>query len=328
MIGATDVSAAITGSHLQQGMHPHGRRAEEASWGPMLSSGPPYARLNGCPAAEEGLVIGLGLVLDVGFVTARGGREPALLAAASAVSRANLLLEGQIGVRFVLRRVIVNEGEGGSVEATGPNEFPSQGRGTRTCAGYQQVTLSNGGNPVLLQGPSRALNELSKWSGAYGDAPETIGEWMLLTDCFPPVGTNGLATVGLACRSTTMGEYTDSGLPGTAEDCVLMAATGNCGAASFLPGLPACTLGSDICLGNSGVVSDGPDMWRTLAHELVHSLGGQHTFGEGGLMAYTAQIGMHDNEDICPRIAETRASGKHYPPSLAAFPSSLLATMY
>ena len=53
-----------------------------------LSSGanaaPPYVRLDGCRATGM-RAARLGLLLDRGFVTAHGGREAALLAAAEAV---------------------------------------------------------------------------------------------------------------------------------------------------------------------------------------------------------------------------------------------------
>jgi len=40
-------------------------------------------------------------------------------------------------------------------------------------------------------------------------------------------------------------------------------------------------------------------MWRTLAHELGHNLGGSHTFAEGGLMAYTGEYAFADSGDVC-----------------------------
>ena len=55
------------------------------------------------------MLLGLGLVLDHGSVAARGRREAALLAATSAASRTNALFEEQLGVRLVVRRLIVNE---------------------------------------------------------------------------------------------------------------------------------------------------------------------------------------------------------------------------
>ena len=273
----------------------------------LESDGTPYPRLAGCPAPAEHVTLGLGLLLDAGFVGARGGREAALLAAVGAVSRANLLLSPQLGVRFVLRRVLLNEAAGGVFEFSGPNETPSGGRGTRTCPGYQRTTLTNGGSPVLIEGPQRAVNALHKWVGTYGDAPAAVGAWVLLTDCFPPPGATGLAAVGQACTPPTEAVYTDSGRDGVAGECALMADSGNCAEAAT-SGVSPCTAGSEVCAGNGAVVNDGPDMWRTLAHELSHLLGGYHTFNEGGLMAYTSELQLHDNGDICPKISQIRAA--------------------
>ena len=67
----------------------------------------------------------LGLVLDHGFVAARGGADAALLAAASAVSRVNAIFEPQLGVRLVVESVVLNKDAGGDIALTGPNEAPS-----------------------------------------------------------------------------------------------------------------------------------------------------------------------------------------------------------
>ena len=51
------------------------------------------SRLPGCP--EKLLEAELGLLLDAGFVAARGGVEPALVTAATAISRTNAIYEDQ-----------------------------------------------------------------------------------------------------------------------------------------------------------------------------------------------------------------------------------------
>ena len=61
---------------------------------------------------------------------------------------------------------------------------------------------------------------------------------MLLTDCFPPVGTTGLAAVGQACRSAKQAEYIETSTPGNVNDCIIVAATGNCASGRYKIGLP------------------------------------------------------------------------------------------
>ena len=68
----------------------HRRRAQ------LVVTGPPYSRLASCPKEGTTLTVGVGLLLDYGFVMGRGGKDAALLAAASAVSWTNTVFEGQV----------------------------------------------------------------------------------------------------------------------------------------------------------------------------------------------------------------------------------------
>jgi hypothetical protein len=57
-------------------------------------------------------------------------------------------------------------------------------------------------------------------------------------------------------------------------------------------------------MGSTAVATDGPELHDTFAHELGHLLGGDHTFDAGGLMAYSHEMQLADNNDICPYIAQ------------------------
>lgn len=73
----------------------------------LTTSGlPPHGRLPGCPAVLQ--QASLGLVLDAGFVAAHGGIDPAIVAAATAISRTNAVFEDQLGLRLVVRVLIAN----------------------------------------------------------------------------------------------------------------------------------------------------------------------------------------------------------------------------
>ena len=67
----------------------------------------------------------------------------------------------------------------------------------------------------------------------------------------------------------------------------------------------ACTGGSAACQANTAVSSDSPTLWRT-AHEIAHNLGAEHTEDRGGLMAYTGEKALVDNDDVCTTIADVR----------------------
>ena len=128
----------------------------------LSSQLPPYSRLAGCPAAL--LEATVGLVLDAGFVEARGGVEPAIVAAAAAVSRTNAVYEQQLGLRLRVGALLVNAARGNSAfAATGPNAAPAGGAGTRTCAEYASALVSGHGVAVDVAGPHLALSRLAYW---------------------------------------------------------------------------------------------------------------------------------------------------------------------
>ena len=89
--------------------------------------------------------LSLGIVLDYGFVRAYHGGEPALLAAALAVDRANEVFIDQLGIQLVVTNVVVNEELGGDLEATGPNDAPADGSTTRSCPLYMDREVEGHG---------------------------------------------------------------------------------------------------------------------------------------------------------------------------------------
>ena len=158
----------------------------------LTTSGlPPHGRLAGCPAALQ--QASLGLLLDAGFVTAHGGVDPAIVAAAAAISRTNAVFEDQLGLRLVVGVLIVNSEAGGDFGETGPNAAPTQGAGTRTCDEYAPRLVEGHGVPVRVAGPNLALSRVAYWVQEYASRHAPVALWHLLTDCFPRDGTTGLS---------------------------------------------------------------------------------------------------------------------------------------
>ncbi|KAL1503456.1 hypothetical protein AB1Y20_011941 [Prymnesium parvum] len=280
---------------------PHSRRLQ------LVSPAPPYGRLSGCPAANH--VVSLGLLLDYGFVAARGGRDAALLDVAEAVSRANSVFEDQLGLSLLIEHMVINEAGGGAFSDTGPNEAPAGGTGTRTCPSYVETTVTGHGETVQLSGAEVALGSFSNWVGAH--AP-TAALWHLFTDCFPVPGTVGLGSLAAVCDGSRRINFADSGQPppsGNTDDCAtgVVAATGNC-IASYLQNV-ACAEGEVACAANTAWTTSGVNLWHTFAHEVGHNLGGAHTFTGGGLMAYSDERALYDSGDICATINNVLASG-------------------
>ena len=290
-------AAAEAAAGDEAGDRPGGRRRAQ-----LTLPAPPFARLSGCPPSSETYELGIGILLDSGFVAARGGRDAAVLAVAECVSRANALFEEQIGVRLMVRSLVVNEAAGGDFASTGPNESPSGGHGTRTCAGYQSQEVAGAGVTVSVEQTQYVLGRLSEWVGAHGASADSIGVYHLFTDCFPPPGTVGLAVTGAVCAASSAIEYTDTG--GGGSDCTRVVDSGNC--AGAVAGVGGCS--SAACSGRVSFTSESQQLWRTFAHEVAHNLGAVHTQANGGLMAYTGEKPFYDNGDVCPEVSAKKAS--------------------
>jgi len=271
----------------------------------LVSSAPPHGRLSGCPEATVGL--SLGVVVDYGFVLGRGGVDGALVAAAWALEQTRALFEDQLGVRLRVEQLLLNAEPSDNISATGPNQAPSAA-GERSCPDYAPRVVAGHGVDVFLSGPSIALNRLAQWVGS--DAPAELGAWLLLTNCFPPNGTVGLAPIGAVCSAgSTEVTYADTGIPPEpGDDCIVATQTGNCAEMRSAAELGACEPGDLACLASTAVASDSRNLWKTVAHELGHDLGAVHTFAEGGIMAYSGEGVFYDNGDVCPHIASVLAS--------------------
>ena len=268
----------------------------------LISPAPPYARLSGCPRVPTMYVVKMGLLLDVGFVSARGGRNTALLDVAEAVSRANSVFEDQLGLSLLIEHMVINEGSGGSFSQTGPNEAPADGSGTRTCASYVDTSIVGHGETVTISGAEVALGKLANWVGNH--AP-SAGLWHLFTDCFPSPGTVGLGSINALCDTAQRLNFGDSGQSppgGDTDACAdgVVEATGNC-ISTYTNG-QACASGEYACSANTAWTTSGVNLWHTFAHEVGHNLGGRHTFNGGGLMAYSEERALYDAGDICSNM--------------------------
>ena len=258
----------------------------------------PYERLTHClpkPTIHE---VTMGLLIDHGFVSAVGGRDAALREAAVAVSRTNSVYEGQLGIRLVVTKIILNQDESGDYASTGPNSAPTI-PGTRSCPAYEPRVIEDHGATVRSDEIDVALDYFSSWVGRFapgGQYPsaEAADLWHLLTDCFPSPGVVGLAQVYATCQRASRLEFTDSGVSQAStasphdDGCdTVVVETGNC-ADSNLRG--ACEEDDVVCHANTGISSWSYDgtFWHTFAHEVAHNLGAEHTFGDdrGGLMSY------------------------------------------
>jgi len=124
------------------------------------------------------------------------------------------------------------------------------------------------------------LTKLQEWK-----PPSKQGLWHLFDDCLPTdggVGKSGLAIQGALCRMDAQaGKHANVGITYYSEYPVL-----------------------------------GDFTWRTFAHEIGHTFGAGHPFGQdlvltdGGIMAYgtglyECKLGFHprDKDDICPVLS-------------------------
>lgn len=258
---------------------------------------PPYSRLTHCLAKPTVHEVSMGLLLDHGFVAVAGGREAALREAAVAVSRANAIFEGQIGIRLVVKHIILNEDGTGDYPSSGPNSAPLI-PGTRSCPAYEPMRIDGHGLPVISDEIDVALDYFSAWVGRHapggppGEGPNAPALWHLMSNCFPSPGTVGIAQLYSTCQPAARLEFIDSGIPAAAtasardDGCAtVVVATGNCATATLRG---ACGEEDVVCRANTGISSWSYDgtFWHTFAHEVAHNLGAEHTFKRGGLMSY------------------------------------------
>ena len=175
----------------------------------------------------------------------------------------------------------------GSLAATGPNRGPAISGSRDSCGadlvdGYTQesaITLEAGsvGQTATVQvrgGAGKMLGRLANWVGTSSPWCEGCSHWHLLTDCFPPAGTVGIAFGSTSCQPlvSRRGYVTDSG-SACGDTCDVKLANGNAALTSYST-ITSCAPTDNVCVSPVALTSwTGPDTWRTFAHEVGHTFG-------------------------------------------------------
>ena len=292
-----------------------------------LPSGPPYGRLAGCPPEGELRMMPMGFMLDEGFTAAAGGVQAATDELGAALHMLNGLFQDQLGLRLEARYIVVRSSATTSFAEGGPH-WPHR----RQPGEAEEGVLVNAADPAVLDiAPAFLLGRFAQWIGAHApDASGRVGLWHLLTDAFPPPGVVGIASVGVACQLGSLQlRYSDTGDAAAADYYPRNAETGNrvdgytmgslASFSSASGGDDGCATGSAACVAAAGLSSRSTDTWLTMAHEIGHGLGAQHTFEKGGRMSYGNDVPFVQNgepyADLCTYIAsrvlegETSATG-------------------
>ena len=180
-----------------------------------------------------------------------------------------------------------------------PNDAPSDGSGTRSRA-LRRPQRQRPRRDGTLDGVSVALGVERGGSGA------DHGVWHLLTDCFrrPAASASRRWAPSARRRRAAVRRHGRAARRRRRRRDLARASRGHC--ADVTAHSDACTGGSAACQANTAVSSDSPTLWRTVAHEIAHNLGAEHTEDRGGLMAYTGEKALVDNGDVCTTIADVR----------------------
>jgi len=182
----------------------------------------------------------------------------------------NLVYRSQFGIQMKRQPIWGQNSGPGNTQLFPANQFPTaqqaQNGFTLGCGIYGK----NQGQLDIVA----YLQNLRIWRQT--NARQIYGEWQILTDCFPPPGTIGVAFLGAVC-----GDY------------------------------------------GVGVNSWTDETWLTVAHEVGHNIGAEHSFEEGqgqtgGIMDYGD--GLLDGEyqfnrlyrynDICSVLSNTMAASQ------------------
>eukprot|EP00949_MAST-11_sp_MAST-11-sp1_P001363 g1363.t1 len=245
-------------------------------------------RFNACP---DNLKVALGVAADYGFVRAVGGQQAASLLIDRMFNDIGTLFAMQLGVQLTISFKELFSGDSQETWNDAPNH---QG----TCGKLGNLITSSG--QLVMDGVERQLSSFGEWRAkrapdAFLQEHEKAASWMLLTDCFPPPGTVGIANVASLCE---MGGYVMRKGPGstcTNED----------------------RKANDGCYSGVGISSYSPNLHITIAHELGHIFGAGHNSnpqGSGdprygtGIMSYNEQTPQvfqrSDAAIICRVLAE------------------------
>lgn len=248
--------------------HHHGRRLQVG----MLPSGPPYGRLTYCPESGTRQVT-LGMVCDYNFVKKVGGQTKTMNYVASMIASANNIYGDQVGVKFYVKRLVVNDSYNIAFEQSGPNPT-SEGSGRNKCPGIKDgsratVELTDGSDELLTfhKGHQLALQWFGMWVDRHAPANgEDVALWHWLTNCFPGPGVVGVAWMKTACTSGTTLKFGDAGQK--CEGCSYELANGN--KATSYYGVGYCKAGRKACYGRTSISSwiSGSNSWRIFAHEV------------------------------------------------------------
>ena len=301
-----------------------------------LPTGPPYGRLSSCPAAPSFYTNKIGIVVDHGFASAVGGTTSAVTSeVASIIVQTNVIFADQVGIEFLLGTLVVNLDASATLADGGPNFAPTSS-GTRTCGGdldegYTSRTVPlNGALSTFLTveqkgGPDKLLGHFSNWIGLSAPTCSGCSHWHLMTDCFPPAGTVGIAFQGVGCNALTSrrGVVSDSGT--TCSDCDVRLPNGNAANLGYLIS-GECQANEWLCAGPVALTSySAAKTWRTFAHEIGHIFDAQHTFGLGGLMDYNEDPQFYDNGEVC-RYVNGILAGESFDSVGSVYDSTCLAT--
>lgn len=225
-----------------------------------LPTGPPFGRLSSCVASPAFYTNKIGILVDRGFAGAAGGTTSAVTSeVASVITQTNVIFTDQVGVEFSLGTLIVNLDASASLASGGPNFAPTSS-GTRTCGGdldesyTSRSVLQYGTTSTMVTveekgGASKLLGHLANWVGLSGPVCSGCSHWHLLTDCFPPSGTVGIAYTGVSCNAlqSKRGVVSDSG--SACSGCDVRMANGNAANVAYLT--------ATECLANEWICAQG-----------------------------------------------------------------------